>query len=399
MVERDRLSDDLDRIPSFRHGLPDQLEGWLLLKKGDRLHLLKKRRYFILEDQELSCHTQQDGGLIWETSVQGAEIKGDDTTLRIMIRTESRDTTLVAMSKLDFERWLSALTRAASRDVLDFYELGDLLGEGGFAKVVRGKDRETGETFAVKIIAKQSSDEEEMDFLARELNIMKRVRHPNVIRTYDIFDSKKSLHIVLEFMEAGTLHEIFQKKRPFSEEQAQSVLREIMQGVEYLHGRNIVHRDLKLKNILCRSLSFPLGCKLADFGLSNFVGARTMSKVILQSQVGSPHYVAPEVLKGGLYGPAVDIWSVGVIAHVLLTGKYPFAGKTMQETLERVSKGHVVFKSNVWKDVNLNAFEFVKQCLKDNPDERLNARQALQDPWLTDDRLKSQGQTQSTIQP
>jgi len=316
--------------------------------------------------------------------VQDAHVEGDEAQLRITVECEGRTVQMIAFSQEDYDKWMQALQRAASRRIEDYYNLGKLIGEGGFAKVVVGTDSETNEKFAVKVISKQNSDDEEMEFLARELNIMKRVNHPNVIQTFDIFDSKKHLYIVLEYMEAGTLHEVYQKSRPFTEDQARSVVKDIMQGVDYLHSRNIVHRDLKLKNILCQSSTFPLNCKLADFGLSNFVGARTMSKVILQSQVGSPHYVAPEVLSGGLYGPGVDIWSVGVIAHVLLTGKYPFAGKTMQETLERVAKGRVMFKDAVWKDVQLEAFSFVKDCLRDQPEERLTAESALKHPWLRD---------------
>eukprot|EP00179_Madagascaria_erythrocladioides_P024085 CAMPEP_0198329172 /NCGR_PEP_ID=MMETSP1450-20131203/15995_1 /TAXON_ID=753684 ORGANISM="Madagascaria erythrocladiodes, Strain CCMP3234" /NCGR_SAMPLE_ID=MMETSP1450 /ASSEMBLY_ACC=CAM_ASM_001115 /LENGTH=381 /DNA_ID=CAMNT_0044033367 /DNA_START=296 /DNA_END=1438 /DNA_ORIENTATION=+ len=367
-------------VPKFRHGMPAEMHGWMY-KKSDRMFSTKKRRYFILEAQELSCHHQPNVSPTWEASVQDAHVEGDEAQLRITVECEGRTVQMIAFSQEDYDKWMQALQRAASRRIEDYYNLGKLIGEGGFAKVVVGTDSETNEKFAVKVISKQNSDDEEMEFLARELNIMKRVNHPNVIQTFDIFDSKKHLYIVLEYMEAGTLHEVYQKSRPFTEDQARSVVKDIMQGVDYLHSRNIVHRDLKLKNILCQSSTFPLNCKLADFGLSNFVGARTMSKVILQSQVGSPHYVAPEVLSGGLYGPGVDIWSVGVIAHVLLTGKYPFAGKTMQETLERVAKGRVMFKDAVWKDVQLEAFSFVKDCLRDQPEERLTAESALKHPW------------------
>lgn len=117
------------------------------------------------------------------------------------------------------------------------------------------------------------------------------------------------------------------------------VMADILHGVDYLHKNHIVHRDLKLKNILCKNLTSPFGTKLADFGLSNNCGLHTISRIGLKSQVGSPHFVAPEVLREHPYGPKIDVWSCGVIIHFMLTGTYPFAGKTVQETLERVCEG------------------------------------------------------------
>lgn len=211
---------------------------------------------------------------------------------------------------------------------------------------------------------------------------MKSVSFPSVVRTYDIFDTKNRLYIVLEYMPGGTLGEILKKLGRFTEAQARPVLKDILEGVAYLHDKSIVHRDLKLKNILCDRKELPVRVKLADFGLANFVGVRTVSKVALQSQVGSPHYVAPEVLREEPYGPSVDVWAVGIILHILLSRRYPFAGETIQETLELVCRGRFSLQGSEWDRVSEECKHLLVQLLKEDPTERITAREALAHPWF-----------------
>lgn len=303
---------------------------------------------------------------------------------RIVVMCPDRTVRLFTETPGDYYHWLDALQKAANRRIEDYYELGQSLGEGAFAKVVMGLDRTTLEKFAVKIIEKQSDDELGQQFVWRELNVMKSVNHPNIVRTYDIFDTKNRLYIVLEYMPGGTLGEILKRVGKFTEEQARPILADILQGVAYLHDKSIVHRDLKLKNILCENKDMPVRVKLADFGLANFVGVRTVSKVALKSQVGSPHYVAPEVLREEPYGPVVDTWAVGVILHIMLTRRYPFAGETIQETLELVVRGRFSLVGSEWDRISDNAKSLLQGLLREDPQERLSARDALAHPWFTD---------------
>lgn len=142
-------------------------------------------------------------------------------------------------------------------------ELGSLLGEGAFARVVMGLDRTTLQQYAVKVIEKQSDDAQGLEFIWRELNVMKAVNHPNIVRTYDIFDTRSRLYIVLEYMPGGTLADLLKHTGRFTEAQARPVLRDILRGVNYLHSKSVVHRDLKLKNILCDRRELPVSVKLA----------------------------------------------------------------------------------------------------------------------------------------
>mmetsp|Transcript_11343 Transcript_11343/g.47295 ORF Transcript_11343/g.47295 Transcript_11343/m.47295 type:complete len:167 (+) Transcript_11343:83-583(+) len=160
---------------------------------------------------------------------------------------------------------------------------------------------------------------------------------------------------------------------------------EIVAAVEKLHSMKIVHRDLKLKNILCTNANFPLEVKIADFGLSNYVRD---GSVALKSHVGSPHYVAPEVLKKDCkYGPEVDLWSCGVVLHLMFTGRYPFDGGTIKEILECVARGDFKMDSPAWKLVSEEGKEFLRKLLTVDIRQRMTASDALNHCWMTSDRL------------
>lgn len=365
---------------NFRNGMPEELSGWLY--KRQRLFPTKKKRYFKLASQVLSSHVRNTSPPSWEQNLIGADVLGAEESHRIVVTCAERTVRLSTESASDYYHWLDALQKAANRRIEDYYELGESLGEGAFATVVMGLDRVTLERFAVKVIEKRPNDELGLQFVWRELNVMKSVNHPNIVRTYDIFDTASHLYIVLEYMPGGTLGEIVKRVGRFSEEQARPILFDILNGVAYLHEKSIVHRDLKLKNILCESNEMPVRVKLADFGLANFVGVRTVSKVALQSQVGSPHYVAPEVLREEPYGPVVDTWAVGVILHIMLTKRYPFAGETIQDTLELVVRGRFSLNGPEWYHVSENAKNLLYALLTEDPRERVTARDALAHPWF-----------------
>jgi len=123
--------------------------------------------------------------------------------------------------------------------------------------------------------------------------------------------------------------------------------------------------------------------------LANFVGVRTQSRIVLQSQVGSPHYVSPEVLREEMYGPPVDLWACGIIMHIILTRRYPFAGETIQETLELVCKGRFSPVGAEWDRISSDAKSLLQGLLREDPAERLTAEEALRHPWLTADLLDS----------
>lgn len=259
-----------------------------------------------------------------------------------------------------------------------FYHRGEELGSGAFATVYAVTHRDTGEKFAAKFIEKKSLAEIDQLRLKTEVDILKRVRHPGVIALKAVCETSKELILVMELASGGELFEKLVSDGKYCEADAVRILQQIISAVEYLHDLNIVHRDLKPENILLKSANSK-EVKIADFGLSKiFDDAARMGTVC-----GSPGYVAPEVLLEDIYGKPVDMWSIGVIAYVLLSGVPPFFSENIRELFQQIMACDYRFPSQYWSSVSEEAKDFVRSLLVLEPEKRLTARQALQHPFLT----------------
>jgi calcium/calmodulin-dependent protein kinase I len=260
-------------------------------------------------------------------------------------------------------------------DIDEFYEVtSDILGQGYFAVVKVGIDRKTKEKVAVKLVNKSLVEKEET--LANEIDILGSIHHPNVVNMRAIFDTEDILFIVMELMEGGELYEEIVKRKTFTEKDAAEITRQLCEALSYLHDRGIVHRDLKLENLLLKKKN-SLEIKLADFGLSKLYSGQA-----LQTACGTPFYVAPDVLLGTGYGPAVDMWSVGVLIYVLLSGRLPFAADSDAELFRLIIAGNLVWKSPQFDTVSAEAKDLIQKLIVVEPDDRWTAKQALEHPWI-----------------
>jgi len=260
-------------------------------------------------------------------------------------------------------------------DIDDYYEVTpEVLGQGYFAVVKVGKDRKTGERVAVKLVNKSLVEKEET--LANEIGILGSIDHPNVVNMKAIFDTEDTLFIVMELMEGGELYEEIVKRKTFTEKDASEITRQLCEALSYLHDRGIVHRDLKLENLLLKKKN-KLEIKLADFGLSKLYSGQA-----LQTACGTPFYVAPDVLLGTGYGPAVDMWSVGVLIYVLLSGRLPFAADSDAELFRLIIAGNLVWKTPQFDTVSAEGKDLIKKLIVVEPDDRWTAKQALEHPWI-----------------
>lgn len=303
---------------------------------------------------------------------------------------EGKKTSFLFESDEEFKAWKDAFRKSSSKSVSDFYTLGKVLGEGAFAQVVEGWDRDSAERFAIKVIRKREYDPYEMEFVLREMNILRSVHHPNVVSTFDIFDTDSTLHIVMEFMEGGELFDVIAAEGHFSEKKASFVAHELISGVSYLHDHGIVHRDIKPENILCKSREWPLQVKLSDFGLANFIDENEVErekKREISSLIGTPGYIAPEVVKLEGYGPPVDMWACGVILYIMISGKMPFFGRDEHEMLGRIRQGKYGFPDREWKNVSQDCMNLIKSLLQVDPQKRLTAKGALAHRWMDSETL------------
>jgi serine/threonine protein kinase len=251
---------------------------------------------------------------------------------------------------------------------------------GAFSTVRLGINKKTKKKYAIKIINKPELDVDQQKNIQVEIDILKKVKHPHVISLEDIFETPSVLYVVMELVTGGELFDMIVDQGHYEEKDAAEMVRRIVSAVEYLHSENIVHRDLKPENLLLKTSDDKLSVKIADFGLSKIVGA----EVIMKTACGTPSYVAPEVLEARPtgYGPAVDMWSIGVITYILLCGFPPFYGDTLPIIFEKILAAQYDFPAEYWDEVSPEAKAFIKNLLAKEPEHRLTAKQALAHPWL-----------------
>ncbi|PPD98654.1 hypothetical protein GOBAR_DD04318 [Gossypium barbadense] len=213
-------------------------------------------------------------------------------------------------------------TSAASKTRVGKYELGRTLGEGSFAKVKFAKNIEAGENVAIKIVDKEKVLKHKMiGQIKREISTMKLIRHPNVIRMYEVMASKTKIYIVLEFVTGGELFNKIASRGRFKEDEARKYFQQLIHAVDYCHSRGVYHRDLKPENLLLDANGV---LKVSDFGLSA-LPQQVGDDGLLHTTCGTPNYVAPEVINNkGYHGAKADLWSCGVILFVLMAGYLPF---------------------------------------------------------------------------
>jgi len=267
------------------------------------------------------------------------------------------------------------------QDFLERYEVGETVGVGGFAVVKKGKDKQTGAPVAIKVVDKSRYATGD-NSLEREIQVLIKVNHPNCIKLFDVYITPRKVYLVTELVTGGELLDRVTEKGNYTEKDAANLIKQILEGVAYLHANGIVHRDLKLENMIMMNERDDSPVKIADFGLSKFFSPET----VLSTMCGSPQYVAPEVLGvgdgGKEYSPAVDMWSVGVILFILLSGYSPFDDDNDAVLFEKIKKGTYDADDPIWENISADAKDVVAKLLTVDSASRLSAEEALQHPWV-----------------
>ncbi|KAK6143679.1 hypothetical protein DH2020_024027 [Rehmannia glutinosa] len=266
---------------------------------------------------------------------------------------------------------IDAATRLGRKKKIDQeYELAKTLGQGKFGSVVLCRSKTTGEEFACKTLRKGE------EIVHREVEIMQHLSgHPGVVTLKAVYEDAESFHLVMELCSGGRLLDQMAREGQYSEQKAASIIKELMLAVRYCHEMGVVHRDIKPENIL---LTTSGQMKLADFGLA----VRILDGQTLTGIVGSPAYVAPEVLVGN-YSEKVDIWSAGVLLHALLVGVLPFQGNSLETVFEAIKKEKLDFMSGIWESVSEPARELLSKMLTRSTSTRFTASEVLRHPWIS----------------
>ncbi|XP_073104560.1 SNF1-related protein kinase catalytic subunit alpha KIN10 isoform X3 [Elaeis guineensis] len=259
-----------------------------------------------------------------------------------------------------------------SEVLLPKYLLGKTLGIGSFGKVKLGQHVLTGFEVAVKILNLQKLNDAEVERVRREIKIMGRLSHPNIIRLYEVIEIKSKIYVVMEYMNHGGLYDYVIERGRLKEDEARHIFRQIIWGLEFCHLNKVVHRDLKPENLL---LDLQLNVKLADFGLCNVM----CDGHFLKTSCGSPNYAAPEVVSGKLYaGPEVDIWSCGIILYVLLCGRLPFDADNIPSLFKQIKNGLYTLPTHL----SPLAKDLIIQILVVDPLRRFTIPQIREHPWF-----------------
>jgi calcium-dependent protein kinase len=214
--------------------------------------------------------------------------------------------------------------------------------------------------------------------LESEINILKELDHPNIVRFYETYIDYKYIHIVMQHCTGGELFDRIVKLEKFSEKDAATLMKKILSAVQHLHEHNICHRDLKPENFLFKNNKENAEIKIIDFGLSKkFSKLETDMTTI----VGTPFYVAPEVLSGN-YDTQCDLWSCGVILYVLLCGYPPFDGDSNKDIFRAILKSKLEFDEEEWGNISKEAKDLISKLLTKDPKERIKVDKALNHTWF-----------------
>ncbi|XP_027086862.1 CBL-interacting serine/threonine-protein kinase 23-like isoform X4 [Coffea arabica] len=264
----------------------------------------------------------------------------------------------------------------ASKTRVGRYELGKTLGEGTFAKVKFARNIETGENVAIKILDKEKILKHKMiGQIKREISTMKLIRHPNVIRMFEVMASKTKIYIVLEFVTGGELFDKIATKGRLKEDEARKYFQQLINAVDYCHSRGVCHRDLKPENLLLDANGV---LKVSDFGLSA-LPQQVREDGLLHTTCGTPNYVAPEVINNkGYDGAKADLWSCGVILFVLMAGYLPFEESNLLSLYKKIFKAE--FTCPPW--FSSSAKRLVKRILDPNPQTRITIAELIENDWF-----------------
>ena len=281
----------------------------------------------------------------------------------------------------DFKIWFEKLNQAVqNKSLFDKYEVKQKIGKGKFGLVKAGINKETKKPVAIKIMAKKNMDKSDMELAKVEIDILKISQHPNIIKLYDVYENENYIYIIMENCSGGDLLSYFEyHEYELPEAKVCEIIHKLSMAVYYLHSYGIVHRDLKPENILMTDLSATADIRLLDFGLSKIIG----NDEKCTEPYGTLSFVAPEVLQGKPYDKSVDLWSIGIIAFLLLCGYLPFDDKHSEREIARQTiQDPVPYENKIWSKLSPEAKTFVDGLLQKKPEKRYTIKEVLEHPWI-----------------
>ncbi|KAL7842800.1 hypothetical protein SRHO_G00244890 [Serrasalmus rhombeus] len=269
------------------------------------------------------------------------------------------------------------------QNVEDFYEIGEILGSGHFGQVRELRERVSSVSWAGKFVKLRRSVSSRLGLerktVEREVEILQALQHNNIMALKDVFESRAEVVLVVELIRGGELFDFIAEKENLMENDAIEFLKQILKGVAFMHNKQIAHFDLKPENIMLsdKKAEHP-EIKIIDFGLAQ----RLTPGEEYRSLCGTPQYIGPEVINYEPLSTASDMWSIGVITYILLSGMSPFQGDSDEETLRNIVDMKYEFEDQYFSQTSDMAKDFIEKLLIKDPSERMTAEECLLHPWI-----------------
>jgi calcium-dependent protein kinase len=270
------------------------------------------------------------------------------------------------------------LSKNKNVDIRKNYEFISMLGNGNFGKVRLYRDRKQKDLlFAIKTLKKQHLTKTYFELIKNEVNILSNLDHPNIVKYFGVYEDDLYIHILMEYLKGYDLYKIIALKKytDFDEKDVCEIIFQLLQALSFIHNQNIIHRDIKPENILFANKKDYSTLKLIDFGLSAYMDN-------CKNVVGTPYYMAPEMIDGHSY-PQSDIWSIGVIIYLSLTGKFPFESKDNRELFDVIKKKEINIEPLNESECSDEAKDFIMKCLVKDYTKRMTASDCLNHAWIT----------------
>jgi calcium-dependent protein kinase len=262
--------------------------------------------------------------------------------------------------------------------IFDRFDISnDMLGQGSQGVVLDGKSAVTGEEVAIKVLVTKDLTEEKFDFLYNEVENLLHMDHPHVCRVFEVYEDEQAIFLVMEKCQGEDLYTHLEENTCYSESHAAHICRQMVEAVTYCHSHNVCHRDLQLDNWVYKDANNTT-LKLIDFGFS-----RDMKDAVgMTALLGTCYYVAPEIVTGPRYDFRCDLWSLGIITYMLITGQPPYWGSSPEEVLEKIKTDAPDLDSPRWASASADAKDFVHKLLQRRPEDRLSGAALLRHPWI-----------------
>lgn len=346
--------------------------------------------FMVLRGKEISLYTtEKKDDLVKFHNLSGCFIKEGDTLIKDKLKyytfsivySRVLSKRYYTSSEDGRKRWMDVIKKAVGyQHFNDFYEVAKDIDQGRFGNVKLGVHKDTGEKVAIKVIKKKELTEREMELVRTELDIMKLFRHPNIVRLLDHFENESYIYIVMEYLSGGHLASYVEKQGKLTEKQAARIIFAVAQGIKYMNSFGIIHRDIKPENIMMTDSSESAGIKIIDFGLTKTLAPGEK----LAEGMGTITFVAPEVITRKPYNKQVDVWSLGVILYLLLSGTLPFTHpeNDEEEIAKKVVFMDVSFINDHFKGRSNGATKLIDSCLEKNPEKRITIEQVLKNDWV-----------------